>query len=549
MDIQEAAGAQSQIVFSKYTKRVVLKSVIERVDKGVGLVGQRVVVGGWVKSSKELRKEPPRAAVAVAEAVGDGRRDFSCSETLESWIPIIRLILKVFGGGGQLGKEQVEIGVQPLPPPLMASAVVLHISDGSCVDTLKVVVESSIASPGKIMNAGTCILVEGVVHLPSVSGKHIIELKAEKFLHIGIVDPEKYVLSSKRVPLDNLRNWAHFRSRTTTVASITRISNALIQGTHGFFQNNGFLYAQMPIITAIDSEGSSVKKFHVTTLLDKTMKEVDDTKGVGIETIKASIKKKSAHVEELKRSNSNKEVLLAAIQDLKKTSELASQLESKEKAAATASSFKSNGRGLSDDYFSHQAYLTVSGRLHLESYACALGHVYSVGPRFTAESSQSSKHAAEMWIVEAEMAFSEIEDAVSCAIDFLKFLCKWVLESCSEDMKFVLKRMDNTVADRLQSVISADFGKISYTEAVDVLRQVTERKFESNINWGLPLTEEHQSYLAESIYKRPVIVYDYPKETKPPFVRLNDDGKTVAAFDVIVPKVKCAPHKGRTNAC
>ncbi|GAB4841499.1 hypothetical protein Ancab_022215 [Ancistrocladus abbreviatus] len=390
------------------------------------------------------------------------------------------------------------------------------------------------------MLTGTCIVVEGVLQQPSLAVKHVIELKAEKVLHLGVVDHEKYPLSKKRVPLDALRDWAHFRPRTTTVASITRISNALIHAIPTFFQNNGFLFVQVPVITAIDSEGFS-EKFRVTSLAAKTTKkeeptEESDVRGVGLEMIKASIKEKSHQVEELKRNDSNRDALVAAILDLKKTNELVSQLEATEKMKA-ATSLKSNAVSTSEDHSPCLAYLTVSGRLHLESYACALGHVYSYGPRFRAETSQTAKYVAEMWMVEAEIAFAELEEAMSCATDLLKFLCKCVLDNCPEDMKFILKRVDKTVAHRLQSVISADFMKISYQEAVVVLKKVTEKNFKSKIEWGLPLTEEHENYLADEIYKVPVIVYNYPKEVKPFYVRLNDDGRTVAAFNVIIPKV------------
>ncbi|GAB4830324.1 hypothetical protein Ancab_019962 [Ancistrocladus abbreviatus] len=522
MASQEAV-IDSQIALTKYTKRVILKCVLGRSDQGVGLMGQRIVVGGWVKSAKEVRKEPspppPVAALEEGKAEAE-KKDVTCGEIFQTRWPIFRCFMKLFGsGGGRVDKENVESVVPGQEPPL-PSTIILQIGDGSCVQNLQVVVDPSVAPSGQIMLTGTCIVVEGVVQQPSVAVKHVVELKAEKILHLGVVDNEKYPLSKKRVPLDALRDWAHFRPRTTT--------------------NYAFLYVQVPIITATDSEGFS-ERFLVTSLTAKTTTKEEtsgrsDARGVGLETIKASIKEKSDRIEELKRTDSNREALLAAIQDLKKTNDLASQLEAREKTKETTS-LKSNVVTLSGDYFPCEAYLTVSGRLHLESYACALGHVYSFGPRFRADTSESAKHVAEMWMVEAEMAFAELDEAMSCATDLLKFLCKWVLDNCSEDMKFVLKRVDKTVAERLQSVTSADFEKISYAAAVDALKQVSQKNFVSKIEWGLPLTEEHENYLADEIYKTPVIIYNYPKELKPFYVRLNDDGKTVAAFDLIIPKV------------
>ncbi|XP_021749853.1 asparagine--tRNA ligase, cytoplasmic 2-like isoform X1 [Chenopodium quinoa] len=546
---QEAAPVKTHIPTSKYSKRVVLKTLFSREDRGIGLSGERIVIGGWVKSSKEVRKQPPLPQPDTTQpqpGAKAGQKDVTCTELLQNRMPIFRTFLKLFGVGTHNEKDSAGGLTYRVQHPVMPT-VFLQISDGSCIDSLQVVVDSTLAPPGQILLSGTCILVEGVIQPPSTGGKHSIEVKAEKVLHLGVVeDHEKYPLSKKRLPLHTLRDWAHFRPRTTTVASITRIRHSLSHATHNFFQNNGFLYVQVPVITTTDSEGLS-NKFNVTTLLGKTTEEPSNkpsvvrkqVSGVSLESIKASLKEKSNQVEELKRTDSNREALLAAIQDLKKTNELASQLEAKEKkekAKATAL-VKPDRLDFTDDFFSCQAFLTVSGRLHLESYACALGNVYSFGPRFKAQTSHSTRHVSEMWMVEAEMAFAELEEAMCCATDLLKHLCKWVLEKCNEDMKFVLKRVDQSIVGRLQSVVSTNFEKLPYCKAIDILKQAKEQKFDMDIEWGVPLTEEHESYLADEIFKKPVIIYDYPKEVKPFYVRQNDDGKTVAAFDVIVPKV------------
>lgn len=192
-----------------------------------------------------------------------------------------------------------------------------------------------------------------------------------------------------------------------------RIRNALTHATHTFFQNQEFLCVQVPVITATDCEGAS-EKFQVTTLLgQKPMKDkpitMDDTQGISLEAVKASIAEKSKQVEELKRTDSNKEALVSAIQDLRKTNELALQLEAREKSKPDHTYVKPDTLKFSDDFFSRPTYLTVSGRLHLESYACALGNVYAFGPTFSAQRSESKKFLAEMSMVESQMAFSQIE--------------------------------------------------------------------------------------------------------------------------------------------
>ncbi|KAL7116155.1 hypothetical protein ACP275_04G225100 [Erythranthe tilingii] len=528
----EQTPLESPLPLSKYSKRVILKSIVSRPDGGLGLVGQRVVVGGWVKSSREFRKEP-LPIVQPAHNIG-GTRDFTCVEVLQSKLPFFRSIIKVFGGETRNLRDKLD-AIIPKPPP-QPSISILQVSDGSCVSSLRILVDSSLAHPSHVMPTGSCLLVEGILQKPSLQdNKEVIELKTEKILHIGKVDQDKYPLSKKRLPLESLRDSTHFRPRTTTVASVMRIRDGLTQGIYTFFQENEFVYVQVPIITSTNNcEGLGNKNFQVTTLLlDDQEKDEYKTEGVKLETIKASIKEKTKKIEELGRTESNKEALTVAIHDLKKTNELVSQLEANEQRRKHGGKIVQN----SDDFFSCKTYLTGSGRMHLESYASALGNVYSFGPRFRAERSDSRKLLAEMWSVEIEMAFSEIEDSMECAIDFLKFICKWILENCTEDLKFVSKRVDKLVVDRLQSIALGPIEKISYTEAVEVLKQAPEGKFETKVEWGVTLNEEHESYLAEEIYKKAVIIYNHPKETKPFYVRSNDDGKTAAAFDVILPKV------------
>ncbi|XP_015892502.3 asparagine--tRNA ligase, cytoplasmic 2 [Ziziphus jujuba] len=542
----ETVPAVLPLNLHKYSNRVILKTILDRDDGGLGLIGQRVVIGGWVKSSKEFKKERPAvAAPADGDGVGDTGpkdKDVTCVEILQSRIPFIRSLIKALGRSHSpaASRDKLEPAVV-VPKPPLPSISILQVSDGSCVATLQVLIESSLAPPSKVLPTGTCILVDGELTQSSLQGKQVIEVKVEKVLHIGTVDSEKYPLSKKRLPLNMLRDCSHFRPRTTTVASVMRIRSGLDFTTHRFFENHGFLSVEVPIMTITDCEGFS-EKFQVSTLFNKADKKgepgaAENVGGVSLDVIKAAAREKSNIVEELKRTESNREALAAAIRDLQKTNELAAQLEARENLKSK-NSIKDDKSKLPEDFFPRSTYLTVSGRLHLESYACSLGNVYSFGPRFRANRAESQRNVAEMWTVDMEMAFSELKDAMSCADDFFIFLCKSVLENCSEDMKFVIKRMDNASINRLKSVISTSSSeRISYTEALDVLKKVTDKSFETKLEWGTALTTEHLSYLADEMYKRPVIVYNHPKEVKPFYVRLNDDGRTVASFDMVVPKV------------
>ncbi|MBA0704798.1 hypothetical protein Golax_017033 [Gossypium laxum] len=534
MESQEPKVTGSPLM---YSNRVTLKTILESSDGEMVLVGETVVVGGWVKCYKEVKKH----RASDTDHASPGRQGLTCLGILKSRIPRFRTIIRILCGPASSPAAREEL--EPLvPEPTLPSTFFLQINDGSCTSCLQVVIDSAIApvSAGQILPTGTCILAQGVLEELSANEKQIIQLKAEKILHVGTVEQDKYPLSTERLPLDSLREYPHIRPRTTMVSSVTRIRSTLEFATHTFFQKYGFLHVQVPIITTTDTEGFS-EKFHVTTLLGKTSKEkepvgVSDADVVSLETAKAAVKEKSAVVEQLKRSGNNKESLIVAVQDLQKTNELARLIEEREKSKPVTA-VKPDLLNFNDDFFGRPSYLTVSGRLHLESYACDIGNVYSFGPRFQADKTVSSKHVAEMWTVEVEMAFSELGDAMECAEDYFKFLCKWILDNCPEDMKFVSKTIDNTITHRLEYMTTSSYDKISYGEAVEILRKVPDKAFETQLQWGVPLTAEHLSYLADDHYKRPVIIYDYPKAVKPFYVHLNEDGKTVAAFELVVPKV------------
>ncbi|XP_027337050.1 asparagine--tRNA ligase, cytoplasmic 2-like [Abrus precatorius] len=513
-----------------YSNRVQVKTLLH---KPQNVVGQRVVVGGWVKFAREVD-------MSSSPSVDGTRRnkDMSLVEILQSQIPLIGNILEIIGGSSCCHRKKREpSGPSKVVPPKPSTALLL-LSDGSCVGNLKVVVDSSVATPRQLLATGTCILVEGQLQRPSSEEKHAIELKVDKVLHIGTVDFDKYPLSKKEIPPEMLRECPQFRPRTTTVATVMRVRSALSFAIHSFFHKHEFIEVQIPTITTADCEGFS-NMFQVTTLNQKAEKQnlntIYESEGVNLEVLKAAAKEKSNLVEQLKRSESNREALAAAVQDLRKTNELASQLEAREKKKLGAY-LKDDKVDSSKDFFHSQTYLTVSGRLHLESCACALGNIYSFGPRFQADKTDSPKLAAEMWVVEVEMAFSQLKDSMNCANDLFKYLCKWVLENCSEDMNFVSERINKDCINRLQQIISGSPKTMSYNEAIDLSSQAEDKKFEPSFESGVVLTSEHLSYLADSIYKKPIMIYNYPKEAKPFYVRQNDDG-TVDAFDLIVPKV------------
>ncbi|KAJ8634380.1 hypothetical protein MRB53_027716 [Persea americana] len=532
--------SEHPLQLSSYSKRVLLKTILDRPDGGLGLTGERVVIGGWVKSSKQkgrdsgAQQSPPSCSASEEPSAAIQGEDVTCSEVIEARIsPCLRSLVRIFIGGRRPSDARA-------PAKKAPSVAYLLLNDGSSVSSIRVVVKSSVAPISQVTSAGTSILAEGVLKEPSSTRKRVIELEVENILHIGTVDLTKYPLTKPRLPMDFLRNYSHLRPRTTTVASVTRIRNALAYATHTFCQNHGFLYVNMPVITSTDSMGNG-ETFQVTTLFseDEKIEEpnlMNDHGAINLEVVKTAIKEKRNRVQELQRTDSNKEALLAALLDLQKTNELALQMEEQEKAKP-GTSFKVGKVDFSEDYFSRQAYLSVSAQLHIESYACALGSVYAFGPTFRTKDSHSSRHLAESWMVELEIAFAELEDAMNCVEDYVKFLCKWILENCSNDMKLLAKRIDKTSMDRLQSVASSTFERLTYTKAVELLKEVADKIFETKVYWGINLTEEHERYLAEEVFKKPVIIYDYPKEVKPFYVRVNDDGKTVSAMDLVLPQV------------
>lgn len=358
------------------------------------------------------------------------------------------------------------------------------------------------------------------------------------------VDPTEYPLPKTRsIITEYLRDFVHLRPRTSSFAAVARIRSELAYATHTFFRDNGFINVHTPIITTIDCEGAG-ETFQVTTLikdaekLEQELLENPAPSEADVEAAKLVVEEKGEVLKKLKAdAEASKEEIKAAVGVLMKAKGDLAKLEERAKLQPGIPKTKDGKVDYAHDFFARQAFLTVSGQLQAESFACSLGSVYTFGPTFRAEHSHTSRHLAEFWMVEPEIAFADLEDDMNCAEAYIKFMCQWLLDRCLDDMVVIAKLFDNTAIDRLKMVASTAFVRITYTEAVTLLEQVKDKKFENKVEWGSDLASEHERYLTEVIFKKPVIVYNYPKGIKAFYMRLNDDGKTVAAMDVLVPKV------------
>lgn len=431
----------------------------------------------------------------------------------------------------------------------------LEVNDGSSFESIQIMVTKEVAEAvGGLKNlvpTGTSVLIEGQLAQTPEGTKQAVELKATSILHLGACDAATYPMAKKKQSYEFLREKMHMRSRTNTIGAVARIRNALAFATHKFFQENGFLYVHTPIITASDCEGAG-EMFQVTTLLGKAEEassSSDGPAGPSPADIKALQDKVTALGEQVKvakaaaaadKSDAGLAAAAKAAVDalLSAKNELAQQQE----ASQVVGGIKRLPGGKIDyreDFFGKPAYLTVSGQLQGEYFACALSSIYTFGPTFRAELSYTTRHLAEFWMIEPEIAFCDLEDDMRCAEDYVRYCCRFLLDNCRQDLEFIVKMIDKTAIERLEQVANTPFGRCSYTEAIERLEKAVAggKKFEYPVSWGIDLATEHERYLSEEIFKQPVIVYNYPKEIKAFYMKLNEDGKTVAAMDVLVPKV------------
>ena len=363
----------------------------------------------------------------------------------------------------------------------------IQVNDGSCFATIQLTFDRENANPNNEnientlpnVTTGASIKATGKL-IPSPASGQAVEVALETLEVLG-VSPSDYPLQKKGHTVEFLRENSHLRARTNMFGAVARMRSEMAFAVHSFFQEKGFFYFNAPLITCSDCEGAG-EMFQVTTL---------DMARIAEEGIKAGAKGMNP-----------------------------------EKAE--------NLVDYSKDFFGKKASLTVSGQLEAETYATALSRVYTFGPTFRAENSNTPRHLAEFWMIEPEMAFFELEDDMDIAEEFIKYLLNWALTKCTEDMKFFDQRVQPGLIETLTHVANSEFVRISYTDAIKELEKYND-SFEFKAYWGCDLQTEHERCLTEKIYKKPVMVYNYPKEIKAFYMKLNEDGKTVRAVDMLVP--------------
>ena len=362
------------------------------------------------------------------------------------------------------------------------------LNDGSVIHNIQIVVDLEKFNENDLaqVTTGASISVDGEVVASQGSGQKV-EVVAEKLEVLGAADPDKYPLQAKKHSLEFLRDIAHLRFRSNTFGAITRIRHSMIFAVHKFFTEEGFYNIHTPIITGSDAEGAG-EMFHVSTL---------DPKNPPLNE-KGNI-------------------------DYKK------------------------------DFFGKETNLTVSGQLEVETACMAMSKVYTFGPTFRAENSNTTRHLAEFWMIEPEIAFADLEEDMDLAEKFIKYLLQYALDHCMDDLEFLSKRLEESekgkkadeksmeLIEKLRFVLANDFERVTYTEAIQILRNSKpnkKKKFKYLIDaWGADLQSEHERFLVEKHFKKPVILTDYPMDIKAFYMKQNDDGKTVRAMDVLFPQI------------
>ncbi|MFC2602757.1 MAG: asparagine--tRNA ligase [Treponema sp.] len=368
--------------------------------------------------------------------------------------------------------------------------VFVQVNDGSCMASIQLTFDRSNPDSGadismiedalKTALTGASVRAEGKL-VKSLGSGQAVEVVLQKLTVLGECPQESYPLQKKNMSMEYLRENAHLRARTNTFGAVFRMRSQMAIAIHTFFQERGFVYVNAPEITCSDAEGAG-EMFQVTTL------------------------------------------------SLEKIAELGVKAGAKGMAPEKAASLVD----YSKDFFGKKASLTVSGQLEAETLATALSRVYTFGPTFRAENSNTPRHLSEFWMCEPEMAFFDLNDDMDLEEEFIKYLLNWALTKCTEDMDFFEKRIQPGIKAQLEHVVNTAFKCISYTDAVAELEK-HNAEFEFPIEWGKELQTEHERYLTEKIFNSPVMVYNYPKDVKAFYMKQNDDGKTVRAVDVLVP--------------
>ena len=350
----------------------------------------------------------------------------------------------------------------------------IALNDGSTVNNIQVVADMANFDEALIAKITTGASISVTGDLiESVGSGQAVEIHAKEIEVLGECDPVRYPLQKKNTSLEYLRTVAHLRPRTNTFGAVLRIRHAMAFAIHKFFNDKGFVYLNTPLITESDAEGAG-DMFQVTTL----------------------------------------------------------NLENVPK--------KENGKvDFSKDFFGKKTCLTVSGQLEGELGATGVGEIYTFGPTFRAENSNTPRHLAEFWMIEPEMAFYDINDNMILAEEFVKFLVQYALDNCADDLMFLNDKYDDGLIERLKSVLGIDFQRVTYTEAVEILEEAVRngQQFEYPVHWGTDFQSEHERFLVEKHFGKPVILTDFPKDIKAFYMKQNEDGRTVRGMDVLFPKI------------
>ena len=350
----------------------------------------------------------------------------------------------------------------------------IALNDGSTIKNIQIVVDLAQFPEETLKPVTTGSCISATGHLVASQGSgQAVEIQLTELEVYGTADPEQYPLQKKGLSMEYLRTIAHLRPRTNTFGAVFRIRHNMAMAIHQYFHEHGFFYFHTPIITASDCEGAG-QMFQVTT---------------------------------------------KNLYNLKKDEE---------------------GKiDYSDDFFGKQTSLTVSGQLEGELAAMALGKIYTFGPTFRAENSNTPRHLAEFWMIEPEVAFIQKDELMDLEEDFIKYCVRWALENCQDDLQFLNQYVDKGLIARLESVVNTDFVRLTYTEGINILQEAVKngKKFEFPCTWGDDLASEHERYLVEEHFNKPVIMSDYPKDIKAFYMKINDDDKTVQGTDVLFPQI------------
>ena len=350
----------------------------------------------------------------------------------------------------------------------------IALNDGSTIKNIQIVVDLAQFPEENLKPVTTGSCISATGHLVASQGSgQAVEIQLTELEVYGTADPEQYPLQKKGLSMEYLRTIAHLRPRTNTFGAVFRIRHNMAMAIHQYFHEHGFFYFHTPIITASDCEGAG-QMFQVTT---------------------------------------------KNLYNLKKDEE---------------------GKiDYSDDFFGKQTSLTVSGQLEGELAAMALGKIYTFGPTFRAENSNTPRHLAEFWMIEPEVAFIQKDELMDLEEDFIKYCVRWALEKCQDDLQFLNQFVDKGLIARLESVVNTEFVRLTYTEGINILQEAVKngKKFEFPCTWGDDLASEHERYLVEEHFGKPVIMSDYPKDIKAFYMKINEDDKTVQGTDVLFPQI------------